>query len=283
MSAFAPYLRLARLHQRTGVWLLLWPCWWSLALHANGLPPLEMLALFAIGAIVMRAAGCVINDIWDRKLDKSVERTKDRPLASGELTVAQAIGMLILLLAIAAGVAFALGRDVVIWSVASLPLVIFYPSMKRITYWPQLFLGFTFNWGALLGAVALTGAVPLSAVLLYLGGLFWTLGYDTLYAHQDRKDDILAGIKSSALALGDQTLPFVTGAYTMACTLWACAAWTADLAWPAMAGCAAMFIALLRQTLMSDLNNPASCGRAFRSNQWAGWLIFFGFLGAKFA
>lgn len=209
------YFRLMRLHQPVGIWLLLWPCWFSIALASDELPSARLLALFALGAIVMRSAGCIINDLCDRDFDKQVERTKDRPLANGELKPSQAIATLFLLLSIAFVIAWALGTKVLFWSILALPLVATYPLMKRITWWPQAFLGLTFNWGALVGWVAVKGQIELPALLLYAGCIFWTIGYDTIYAHQDKADDIKIGVKSTAIKWGKQSKIFVTVCYIL--------------------------------------------------------------------
>ena len=272
------YLRLMRLHQPTGIWLLLWPCWWGIALALQGLPPLRLLLLFALGAVLMRGAGCIVNDIADREFDSQVERTKNRPLASGELSLKAAIILLMLLLVAAACVAFALGWSVVLWAILSLPLVITYPFMKRISWWPQLFLGLTFNWGALMGWVAVRGAIEWPAVMLYIGSIFWTLGYDTIYAHQDKRDDALIDVKSSALRLGDKTKTAVGGFYLLAVIGWVLAGWLAGR------GMGLFIVLLLAQLQLGwqncnvDLDDPDSCRRMFKSNTWLGALVFAGFL-----
>jgi len=270
-----------RLHQPTGIWLLLWPCWWSIALASHGWPSLKLLALFALGAALMRSAGCIINDIADRKFDAQVERTKSRPLASGELGVRQAIVLLAILLAAAACVAFALGWAVVLWAALSLPLVIAYPFMKRICWWPQLFLGFTFNWGALMGWAAVRGTVEFPAICLYIGCIFWTLGYDTIYAHQDKCDDARIGVKSTALRLGDNTRHVVGLCYLLAVFFWlAAGSFAGSTTW--------LLIALLLAELQlgwqlchANFDDPASCRRAFMSNATLGWLLFAGFVGGS--
>lgn len=272
------YIRLMRLHQPTGIWLLLWPCWWSAALASRGTISLPLLVLFALGAVLMRSAGCIINDLADRRFDAQVERTKNRPLASGEVSLKEAFLLLALLLLAAACVALAMGWRVVLWAVLSLPLVITYPFMKRMTWWPQLFLGLTFNWGALLGWAAVRGSIGWPAVCLYIGGIFWTLGYDTIYAHQDKHDDALIGVKSSALRLGDKTKKAVGLFYLPAVIFWALAGW--------MAGHNLWLYSLLAlaelqmgwQVCNVDLDNPGSCRRMFKSNVWLGLLVFTGFL-----
>jgi 4-hydroxybenzoate polyprenyltransferase len=262
-----PYLRLMRLHQPVGIWLLLWPCWWSIAL-AHGTDPL-VYALFALGAVVMRAAGCIINDMFDRDFDRQVERTKTRPLASGEISMRQASWLLAFLLAVALGVAAALGKMVVLWSLASLPLVALYPLMKRITWWPQCFLGLTFNWGALVGWVAVQGDIGWPAIILYAACVFWTLGYDTIYAHQDKIDDAKIGVKSTALRLGKYTKPFVFACYALFAALFYLVVQPDRWALFCMVF---MVLHLLWQVGMVRLDMPSSCKKTFATNALMGWL-----------
>lgn len=270
---YSVYFRLMRIHQPTGVWLLLWPCWWSVALASPQFPSLYLMLLFFIGAFLMRPAGCILNDIVDRKLDASVERTKSRPLASGEITVTQAWILFFWLLLLALLVALALGKNVLLWSALALPLVALYPWMKRITGWPQLFLGLTFNWGALLGWIAVRGVIEMPALLLYAGGVFWTLGYDTIYAHQDKADDARIGIKSTALTLGKNTRLAVLVFYGMAVSCWMFSGY--------MVGSSLLFYGLMLtawlhlawQANTVDLDNPESCRKVFMSNSMFGWLV----------
>jgi 4-hydroxybenzoate polyprenyltransferase len=213
---YKPYAELARLDRPIGWWLLLLPGWWAIALAAGGLQGLGVWGwylafLFLIGAIVMRAAGCVVNDLWDREFDRQVERTKLRPLAAGTLTPAQALAFLGVLLFIGFAILIQLSTLTIVLGFLSLPLIAAYPLMKRYTYWPQAFLGLTFNFGALMGWSAVTGGLSLAAVLLYLSGILWTLVYDTVYAHQDKEDDALAGIKSTALLFGDNSKLWTLG------------------------------------------------------------------------
>jgi 4-hydroxybenzoate polyprenyltransferase len=203
--AAGPYLRLARVDRPVGTWLLLWPCIWSTALAApaGSLPDVRLIALFAIGSFAMRGAGCTINDIWDRDIDRQVERTRNRPLASGELSLTQAAVFLCAQLLTGLGVLVQLPPLTVALSLASMPLVVAYPIAKRVTSWPQLVLGLTFNWGALVGWSAARGDLPLEILgPLYGGAVCWTLHYDTLYAYQDAIDDKRIGVRSSALSLG---------------------------------------------------------------------------------
>ena len=207
-----PYAVLARWDRPIGTWLLLWPCWWSVAL-APGRPAWWLIPLFGIGAVAMRGAGCVINDLTDRDLDARVARTRERPLASGRLGVPQALGFLALQLLVGLLVLLPLNGPAVGVALASLPLIVIYPLMKRITWWPQAFLGITFNWGALVGWAAATGGLAAPALLLYAAGFFWTLGYDTIYAHQDKADDALIGVRSTARRLGAATPRWLWGFY----------------------------------------------------------------------
>lgn len=209
-----------RLHQPTGIYLLLWPCLWAVTLASEGVPQLSIIILFAVGAVVMRAAGCIVNDIIDRNIDKQVARTRSRPLASGMATVSQAVALLLILVAIGAIVAFLLGSQVVLYSMLALIPVCIYPFMKRITWWPQLFLGITFNLGAIIGWVAIRGQVELAAILLYIGSIAWTVGYDTIYAHQDKEDDAKIGVKSTALYFGKNTLYWLILFYGIAMLSW---------------------------------------------------------------
>ncbi len=270
-----------RLHQPAGILLLLWPCWWALALASHGMPPLDIFILFGIGAILMRGAGCIINDIADRKFDPLVERTKTRPLASGELSLRQAISFLLLLLMLSLGIAILLGWHVVLWAATSLIPVAIYPFMKRISWWPQLFLGLTFNWGALMGWVAVRDAIELPALLLYVGGVFWTLGYDTIYAHQDKKDDAMIGIRSTALRLGDATLPAIRVFYGISVSCWA----MAGILWHTE-GMFYIFLILVLchfiwQIKGVSLNDQASCRKFFISNAFqTGFLMYLACLNA---
>uniref|UniRef100_A0A8C7LQ81 4-hydroxybenzoate polyprenyltransferase, mitochondrial n=1 Tax=Oncorhynchus kisutch TaxID=8019 RepID=A0A8C7LQ81_ONCKI len=209
-----PYLRLMRLDKPIGTWLLYLPCTWSIGLAADPgcLPHLGMLTLFGTGALLMRGAGCTINDMWDKDFDKKVARTATRPIAAGEITQMQALVFLGGQLSLALGVLLCLNYYSIALGAASLSLVVTYPLMKRITYWPQLVLGLTFNWGALLGWSAVIGSCEWSVCLpLYFSGVMWTLIYDTIYAHQDKDDDIRVGVKSTALRFQEQTKPWLSG------------------------------------------------------------------------
>jgi 4-hydroxybenzoate polyprenyltransferase len=276
-----PYIRLARYDRPIGTWLLLFPCWWSIAMASQSAtdPRLFLLlALFGIGALLMRGAGCTYNDIVDRNLDAQVARTRNRPLPSGQVTVPQAVGFLTLQLAGGFCVLISLNNFAIMVGVASLALVFTYPLMKRVTFWPQFFLGLTFNWGALLGWAAVNGSLAAPAVLLYVGGLFWTLGYDTIYAHQDRRDDPDAGVKSTARRLGLGSKPWLYGFYGMATALFITAGVEAGLTWPYFVGLALGAGQLCWQVWDVDINNPKDCLAKFKSNRLFSWLFLAGIL-----
>jgi 4-hydroxybenzoate polyprenyltransferase len=273
-----PYLRLARLDRPIGTWLLLWPCWWSLAMASEGMPSIWLLAGFAVGALVMRGAGCAWNDITDRDFDGQVERTRTRPIPSGDLSIPQAGAFMLLLALIGLNILLRFNNFAILIGVMSLAPVVIYPFMKRITWWPQVFLGLAFNWGALLGWAAVRGELGPAPVLLYLGGIAWTLGYDTIYAHQDKVDDALIGVKSSARALGAHTRPVLWLFYTLAIVLFGLAGWAAEMSPIFLAGLALAALQLAWQAGRVNIDDPEDCLAKFRSNTWFGWLVFGGAL-----
>ena len=277
-----PYLRLARLDRPIGSWLLLMPCWWSCALAAiaagNATPRLTHLALFFLGAFAMRGAGCTWNDIVDRDLDRSVERTRSRPIPSGQVSVAQAMVFLVLQSLIGLAVLLSFNIFTVGLGVASLAIVAVYPFMKRITYWPQIVLGLAFSWGALMGWAAAFGRLDPPALLLYAGSIAWVIGYDTIYAHQDREDDALIGIKSTALLFGERTKPMLAAFYTLAAVLIGAAGLAAG-AGPVFAlGLLAFAAHLAWQIVRLDIADPDLCLRLFKSDRDAGLILFAGLL-----
>jgi 4-hydroxybenzoate polyprenyltransferase len=271
------YAYLMRLDRPIGTWLLLLPGWWALALTGLNL---WLVFLFAIGAVLMRAAGCVINDLWDRDIDRQVERTKGRPLASGAVTVPQALLLLLALLLVSFLILSLLNDMAVMVGAASLLLIITYPLMKRVTWWPQAFLGFTFNWGVLLGAAAATGTLPLWVWPLYAAGVLWTLGYDTIYAHADAADDALVGVKSSARKLGAASKKWVGGFYAGAGGLLLLTGLMTQMGW------AFYVIWLLTAAQVAHLvwswkiEDPADCITCFRANRMTGLLVFAAFTSA---
>jgi 4-hydroxybenzoate polyprenyltransferase len=278
-----PYARLARFDRPIGAWLLMFPGWWGIALASPAWPDPVLVALFALGAVAMRGAGCTLNDIADREYDAKVARTRSRPLPSGRVTVPQAILFMVLQLAIGAAVLLTLNRLSIILGFAVLGLIATYPLMKRITWWPQVFLGLNFNWGALIGWTAVTGSLALPPFLLYLGGILWTIGYDTIYAHQDKADDARIGVKSSALALGERTRPWLFVFYAGAVALWAAAGSAIGLGAPFWLALGAAAAQLAWQAARVATDDPADCLAKFRSNRAVGWLIFAGILAGHFA
>lgn len=277
-----PYVRLARLDRPIGTWLLLFPAWWGLALAAPHWPDPLLLALFAAGAIAMRGAGCTLNDILDRDYDGRVARTRLRPLPSGAVSVRQALAFMALQLAVGGAVLFSLNRASIILGLAVIGLIGTYPLMKRVTNWPQLFLGLNFNWGALLGWTAVAGGLGRPAVLLYLGGVCWTLGYDTIYAHQDKDDDRRIGVKSSALLLGRRTRPWLFAFYAAALLSWGGAGAAVGLRAAFWLGLVLAAVQLAWQAARVDIDDPADCLEKFRSNRLIGWLMLAGIVGGRF-
>ena len=288
-----PYMELARLDRPIGIWLLLWPCWWSIALAAgppgggagglvDHLPDLLLLVLFGIGAVAMRGAGCTVNDLVDRKLDARVARTANRPLASGRVSVFGALVFLFLLCAIGLGVLLLLNPFTIWLGFAVVVPVVIYPFLKRYTDWPQIGLGLVFNWGALMGWSAVTGGLGFVPVYLYAAGIAWTIGYDTIYAHMDKADDVKVGVRSSALALGPATRPVLVLLYLGVLGLLALCGF--------LVGLSDWFYWMLIpvglhfgwQVVTVRLDDPVSCLTRFRSNAWAGLLIFLAILAGQF-
>jgi 4-hydroxybenzoate polyprenyltransferase len=277
-----PYLRLARLDRPIGSWLLLLPCWWSSALAAiaahQASPRLLHIALFFVGAFAMRGAGCTWNDIVDRDLDASVERTRSRPIPSGQVTVGQALAFLVLQALVGLVVLISFNAFTIALGIASLAIVAIYPFMKRITYWPQIVLGLAFSWGALMGWAAAFGRLDAPAVLLYAGSIAWVIGYDTIYAHQDREDDALIGIKSTALLFADRTKPMLSLFYALAVILIGIAGLLAG-AGPIFAiGLLAFAAHLAWQVVRLDIGDPDLCLALFKSDRDAGLILFAGLL-----
>ena len=274
-----PYLRLARLDRPIGSWLLLMPCWWSVglaAIHARSQVNLWHLILFFVGAFAMRGAGCTWNDIVDRDLDTRVERTRSRPIPAGQVTVAAAAGFLLLQALVGLVVLLQFNWFTVYVGFLSLAVVAVYPFMKRITYWPQIVLGLAFSWGALMGWPATFGRLDLPAFLLYAGAISWVIGYDTIYAHQDREDDALIGIKSTALLFGERTKTMLALFYALAVALIALAGWRAGGGVVFALGLGAFAAHLAWQIMRLDIHDPVLCLVVFKSNRDAGLILFAG-------
>jgi 4-hydroxybenzoate polyprenyltransferase len=284
-SRLKPYCRLARLDRPIGSWLLLFPGWWSIALAApaGGLPSVRLLILFAIGAVVMRGAGCTINDMADREFDRQVVRTAGRPIASGAISMPRAFAFLALQLAIGLVILLQLSPLAIALGIASLALIVTYPFMKRVTYWPQAFLGLTFNWGALLGYAAARDRLNVAPLLLYAAGIAWTLVYDTIYAHQDKEDDALIGVRSTALKFGAASRSWLTifaAAMLLLLAALIAVAGLGPFAWLALLG---VGLHLAWQIARVDFDDPADCLAKFRANRWLGWILLAGILLGRLA
>lgn len=282
-AGWAPYALLARLDRPIGAWLLFLPGLWSILLggfvaHLPAAQVARLLALFLAGAVLMRGAGCIVNDMWDRDLDRKVTRTAGRPLASGAVSMRGAFLFLAALAAISLAILLQLQPEAIRLGERSLILVIMYPLAKRVTWWPQVMLGITFGWGAPMGYAAATGRLDGAAGLLYLGAIFWILGYDTIYAHQDREDDALVGVRSTARLFAQNSRPFLAVCYAAAMVLVAAAGWLAGIGpwfYPALLLPAAL---LARQVLRLDIDDPARCLRLFQANRDVGLAVGFAIL-----
>ena len=275
--ALQPYAQLMRLDRPIGWWLLLLPCWWGLLLAqisgGGGLPNLWFAFLFILGAIVMRGAGCTLNDIIDRKFDALVARTRSRPIPSGRVSVKQAIVFLVGQSLLGLAILLQFNRYTIVLGCASLLIVAIYPFMKRITHWPQLVLGLAFNWGALVGWSAVQGSLSWPPLIIYLGGIFWTLAYDTIYAHQDKEDDVLIGVKSTALQFGESTRGWLIGFFILALLSIDLALWLVGASFIAHMGVALAGLHAAWQVSRFETNNSALCLHLFKSNRMFGLVI----------
>ena len=267
-----PFASLMRVDRPIGTWLLFWPCAWSVALAGVG-ERWDLFLWFALGAFAMRSAGCVYNDIVDRDLDRSVERTRLRPLASRRVSVRAAWVLVLALCLLGLAVLVQLDRAAQIVALVSLALVAAYPFMKRITWWPQAWLGLVFAWGALVGWLSVTGSLDVPALWLYAGTLAWVIGYDTLYAIQDVEDDALVGVRSSARALGDKAPLGVAVFYALAVGGWAMALWSLRPDWLALVALVPAAIHLANQALRADPSDGPGGLALFRSNRTCGLLV----------
>lgn len=281
-APFRPYAQLMRLDRPIGWWLLLLPCWWGLVLAqiaAGGGPVnLKYAVLFLAGAIVMRGAGCTLNDIVDRNIDSAVERTRARPIPSGQVSVNQAAVFLVGQLLIGLAILLQFNWLTIETAIASLVIVAIYPFMKRITYWPQLVLGLAFNWGALLGWTAIHNNFSYAALALFIGGVSWTLAYDTIYAHQDKDDDALIGVKSTALKFGDATVYWLIFFFATALILIDVALLMVSAPWPAHVGVAGAALHALWQVSRFNGDDANLCLKLFRANRMFGLIILAGLL-----
>jgi 4-hydroxybenzoate polyprenyltransferase len=279
-----PFGRLARWDRPIGIWLLLFPCWWSLALAIGGdwAHLLGWMVLFALGALAMRGAGCTWNDILDRKVDAGVERTRGRPLPSGEVTLRGAVLWMGLQALIGAVILFKFNKFAVLVGLGSLAIVAIYPLMKRVTSWPQVVLGFAFNWGALLGFAAVTGTLSWAAVALYFGGVAWTMVYDTIYAMQDQRDDAIVGVRSTARRFADAPRLWLTVFAVLAVALWASAGVLAPLHLPYFILLGAVAVHFGWQVVDLEPHDQPDCRAKFTSNAQVGWLMLAAIVAGQF-
>ena len=277
-ASLLPYLRLARVDRPIGFWLLALPCFWSVALAYRGTgaayPDPWILLLFAIGAIVMRAAGCTYNDIVDRKIDARVARTRSRPLPSGQVTPKQAAIFMGVLSLIGLAVLLSFNGFTILLGLAVIPVVALYPLVKRVSYWPQAVLGLAFSWGALMGYAAVQGRLDWAAIVLYAGAVSWTIGYDTIYAHQDREDDSLLGLKSTALKFGRATKAWLAVLYGLAFIAITVAGIAAKAETVFLLGMIVAGAQLIWQVATLDINDAENCLERFRSNRDFGLIVF---------
>ena len=283
-SAIRPYIRLARFDRPIGTWLVLFPGWWSLLFA--GFDPLDesgrhiyifwLFLLFGLGAIVMRGAGCILNDVFDKDYDSKVARTSDRPLPSGEISIIKALVFMAFLSLLGFIILIQFNLFAIVIGGSSLLVVLVYPLMKRITWWPQLFLGITFNWGAIMGWTAATGEISYHCIILYIGCIFWTIGYDTIYAHQDKIDDNFLGLKSTAILFGSKTK---VALYFFYLIFIATIAITINIIVIKNLYINSLFLFFIFMHLFSqifflNINNPDNCLKIFKSNNSLGIIIF---------
>ena len=286
MSQVKLFIDLTRLKKPIGYMLLFWPCAWGLTLAYDFSSNLKnyffYLILFFLGSVLMRSAGCIVNDILDKEFDAKVFRTKDRPVASGKVSIRLAIFYAIVLCFLALLVLINFNLFTIILAIASMPLAFTYPLMKRFTYWPQLFLGITFNYGLILGWTAITSEIELVPILFYMGAIFWTLGYDTIYGYQDIKDDEIIGLKSTSIKFKGKAKNFLITCYTSLIVFFLIGAYSMNLNYNFYLFMIVPFIHLfLYQIKIFNLKDPSSCLKAFKSNNFLGLLIFLNILIAK--
>jgi len=269
-----PYAYLARWDRPTGIWLLFMPSLWSIATCVTSVKELiSISSLFFLGTVLIRGAGCTINDMADKDIDKKVERTKGRPLASGQISFNQALIFLVIQLVLAFTVLIQFNSLTIILGIASLGLIIGYPFMKRITYWPQAFLGLTMNWGLIMGWSAVNNEMGVPPLVLYFGSFFWTMGYDTIYGHMDRKDDLIAGVKSTSILLAGCTKWYVAAWYSIFILCLSVFGTLAFMGGIYFLGIFFVLGLLLYQVLTLDIKNPSHCLRLFKMNGFVGFVV----------
>jgi len=272
-KSWRPYARLCRLDRPIGTWLTLLPCIAALIQAAGGLPDLVRLIVFSLGALLMRGIGCTVNDMCDRDIDKHVERTRFRPLTSGQLSMRQAVWFLLGQLLVCASLLFFINEMSRWLAIAVLPFVFIYPLCKRVTYWPQVVLGICFNWGMLMAWSDTQNSVPLGAIAMWLGAVLWQVGYDSIYAYIDVRDDQQLGLRSTALRFGARGKQWIGGFYIATIALWAWGGYDIGMSWAYQVGIFAVAVHLAWQLYIFDLQRPARSLMLFRANLWTGVLL----------
>ena len=278
MEKFRIIIHLTRLDKPIGILLLFWPCTWGLALgyYFNNETTLYLkyIIFFFLGSVLMRSAGCIFNDIVDRNLDKKVQRTKKRPIASGKISISEASTYIVFLCLVALLILLQFNWLTIVLGMSSMTLAVAYPFMKRITYWPQLFLGLTFNWGIIMGWTSMTNSISIEPLILYLSAIFWTLGYDTIYGLQDIRDDEFIGVKSTSMKFKNNVKAFVGSCYCL-CVLFILIMFLMmDLSKYLLLLTIPFIISFVYQIKMFNKDDPKSCLAAFRNNNLSGFLIF---------
>ena len=278
MEKFQTFFQLTRLNKPTGFMLLFWPCAWglTLAFYFNNETDLyiKYLILFFLGSVLMRSAGCIFNDIVDRDLDKKVQRTKERPIPSGKISVSKAFAYLVFLCLVALLILLQFNWLTIVLGLSSMILVFAYPFMKRITYWPQLFLGLTFNWGIIMGWTSLTNGMSIEPIILYLSAIFWTLGYDTIYGFQDINDDQIIGVKSTSIKFKNNAKVFISASYCLCILFILIMFLIMEINKYILLLSIPFVISFIYQIKMFNINNSRSCLSAFKINNLSGLLIF---------
>lgn len=276
LSKWRSYLALTRLPKPIGIWLLFWPGAWAILFASETLdaPTIILILKFLVGAVLMRSAGCIINDLTDKDIDGKVERTKDRPLASGEVSKKEAVTLLLILLLLSLGILLSLNYMTIQAGLLFSVLVVIYPRTKRFYKYPQVFLGITFGAGAIMGWLAAAPIVNYAMLMLYVASALWIFGYDTIYGHQDKKDDKAIGLHSSAISLGAKTKRVVNGCYAFTALLLVWVGLIQGLSEIYLGAITLAYLLLLWQINRVDLDNPESCMKAFKQNNWVGLIIF---------
>jgi len=278
MEKFHTFIQLTRLNRPIGFLLLFWPCAWGLTLgyyfNSTSELYLKYIILFFLGSVLMRSAGCIFNDIVDRDLDKKVERTKKRPIASGKISVLESFIYIVLLCLISLLILLQFNKLTIILGMGSMILAFAYPFMKRITYWPQLFLGLTFNWGIIMGWTSLTNNISLEPFLLYISAIFWTLGYDTIYGLQDIHDDEIIGVKSTSIKFKNNPKVFVGTCYCLCALFILIMFFMMEINKYILFFSIPFVTSLFYQIRIFDIKNAESCLTAFKFNNFSGLLNF---------